>query len=173
MGREARRVPKNWKHPKDDNDNYIPLYGWSFSKSLADWDEGKIMWEKGLRQKFSAEESKELWITKKKDENGSWEGWTGARPEKKDYMPDWDETEKTHLQMYEDCSEGTPISPVMATPEELAHWLADNKASSFGQMTANYEAWLRVCQGGWAPGMILTVTDSEKTLTSGVEGLKD
>lgn len=25
MGREVRRVPANWQHPKDDNGNFIPL----------------------------------------------------------------------------------------------------------------------------------------------------
>lgn len=44
-------------------------------------------------------------------------------------MPRWSAKKRTHLQMYETCSEGTPISPVMATAEELAHWLADKLAA--------------------------------------------
>ena len=46
------------------------------------------------------------------------------------------------FQMWEDTSEGSPISPVFETPEELARWLADTKASSFGGMTSTYEQWL-------------------------------
>jgi hypothetical protein len=45
-------------------------------------------------------------------------------------------------QLWEDVSEGSPMSPVFAAPEELAHWLADNKASAFAAMTLNYEKWL-------------------------------
>jgi len=51
--------------------------------------------------------------------------------------------------MYETCSEGTPISPVMETPEQLARWLVDNKASFFGTMTAPYDRWLEICYGAY------------------------
>ena len=27
MGREIRRVPANWQHPKDGHGDYIPMYG--------------------------------------------------------------------------------------------------------------------------------------------------
>lgn len=53
-------------------------------------------------------------------------------------------------QMWETTSEGSPVSPVFATPEELAHWLADNGASSFGSSTSTYEQWLAMIQVGWA-----------------------
>jgi len=69
--------------------------------------------------------------------------------------------------MYETTSEGTPISPAFATPEELAQWLADNGASSFGSSTASYESWLRVAKGGWAPSAIM----DQNGLRSGVEAL--
>lgn len=49
----------------------------------------------------------------------SYEEYAGPRPDASDYMPDWPEAERTHYQMYENTSEGTPISPVMATPEDL------------------------------------------------------
>lgn len=73
-------------------------------------------------------------------------------------------------QMWETTSEGSPMSPVFATPEELAKWLADNGASSFGSMTSTYEAWLRVCNGGFAPSAVF---DSEHGLRSGVEMLAE
>jgi len=65
-------------------------------------------------------------------------------PNPNDYMPNWPNSEKTHYMMYEDCSEGTPISPAFETPGELARWLADNKASSCGDMTTSYDAWLNM-----------------------------
>lgn len=70
-------------------------------------------------------------------------------------------------QMWETTSEGSPISPVFASPEELARWLADNKASTFGRMTADYETWLKMIVGsGWAPSV---VTSQETGIVSGVE----
>ena len=59
-------------------------------------------------------------------------------------------------QLWEAVSEGSPISPVCETPEALAHWLADNKASSFGDSTASYETWLNMIVGpGWAPSAVM------------------
>lgn len=92
----------------------------------------------------------------------------GNPPDINDYMPNWPDAERTHLMMYETTSEGTPISPAFRTPEELARWLADNKASAFGSMTASYESWLEVARGGWAPSAIYT---PETGLVSGVEGV--
>lgn len=62
-------------------------------------------------------------------------------------------------QMWETTSEGSPISPVCNSAEELARWLADNGASSFGAMTASYEQWLRTIQAGSAPSMVLEGTN--------------
>jgi hypothetical protein len=36
-----------------------------------------------------------------------------------------------HIQMYENVSAGTLISPVMDSPEASAQWLSDNKAPAF------------------------------------------
>lgn len=52
-------------------------------------------------------------------------------------------------QMWETVSEGSPISPVFKTPEELAQWLADTKSSAFGSQTATYEQWLAMIGEGW------------------------
>ena len=82
-------------------------------------------------------------------------------------MPNWPAEQRTHLMMYEDTSEGTPISPAFKTPEELARWLADNNASAFGSDTASYEAWLRVARGGWAPSMVV----ADGKVQNGVEAL--
>jgi hypothetical protein len=95
--------------------------------------------------------------------------WEGLRPDPADYMPNWPENERTHFQMYEDTTEGTPISPVFETPEELARWLADTGASAFGKMTADYEHWLRICLGGWAPIMVI----AGGKMMSGVQAIDD
>ena len=71
-------------------------------------------------------------------------------------------------QLWETVSEGSPMSPVFATPEELAQWLTDNKASTFGYQTTTYENWLKFIKGsGSAMTMILDM--NKNTLMSGVD----
>jgi len=153
MGREVRRVTATWEHPKDENGNYKPLLGMSFTEQLKNWEEGREQWEKGFRESWDDENP---WKPKEKDElEMTFEEWSGSEPLIEDYMPDWKEEEKTHIQMYEDTSEGTPISPVFDNAEDLARWLADNNASSFGSSTATYEQWLHTINLGFAPSMIM------------------
>jgi hypothetical protein len=93
------------------------------------------------------------------------EEWDGGPPVAENYMPYWPENERTHYQMYETTSEGTPISPVMKRPEELARWLVKHKASACGCDGATYEEWLSMIIGsGWAPTMVKV----NGTLISGV-----
>lgn len=80
----------------------------------------------------------------------------------------WKPTEPPHgdgWQMWETTSEGSPISPVLATPEALARWLTDNGASSFGRDTATYDQWLGMIRAGWA--MSAAMIDGR--MMSGVE----
>jgi hypothetical protein len=68
----------------------------------------------------------------------------------KKYSKNWKEIEPPKgegYQLWETTSEGSPISPVLKTPEELAHWLAKNNASSFGSETCTYEQWLQFIKG--------------------------
>ena len=165
MGRKVRRVSKNWEHPKNDNGNLKPLLGYSFTKQLEDWNEGNEQWKKGFRESW---DDKNPWKPKTKDqEEMTYEEWAGEKPKAEDFMPEWKEEEKTHIQMYEDTSEGTPISPVFSNAEDLAHWLADNRASSFAGSTATYQQWLATIKRGFAPSM---VADSNG-VNSGVEAL--
>lgn len=83
------------------------------------------------------------------------------------FMPNWSEEEKTHYQMYENVTEGTPISPPMESPERLARWLTDNNANAGAGRTATYEQWLNVCKSGYAPSMLYILGVG---VISGVEG---
>jgi hypothetical protein len=71
--------------------------------------------------------------------------------------------------MYETCSEGTPISPVMPDAVSLAHWLADNKASAFGRETATFEQWLATIKAGSAPSAMI----DRRGLRSGVAAMAE
>jgi len=157
MGREVRMVPKDWEHPKNENGGYIALFDGNFEACAADWDEECAQWDAGNYPDYANEESKKM----------SYAEWAGDRPDKCDYMPIFKEA-ATHCMMYETTSEGTPISPAFETPEELARWLADNGASSFGGQTASYEGWLRVAKGGFAPSAVYTPATG---LVSGVDAL--
>ena len=141
MSREVRRVSQDWRHPKDERGHFIPMH------ETFPYNQAEI--EEGLR-----------------------DGWLEGNPPYYNFavMPQWNEIEKTHYQMYETVSEGTPISPIMESPEMLARWLTDNKASASGRMTANYEQWLTVCKGGYAPSMVYI---PGRGLISGVEALND
>lgn len=154
MSRAVRRVPMDWQHPMewrdlwDRNTGVIrakfvfkPLYDRSYADALAD---------------FAANP----------------DNWDGQEPQQDDYMPSFSSVAPESLGycMYEETSEGTPLSPVFATPEELAHWLADHNASAMGGHTATYEQWLRVCRGGWAP---TAVSDLAHGMRSGVEAMSD
>lgn len=163
MSREIRRVPEDWKHPKGKS-----LLGPSFEDDLADWGEGHAKWRAGLKRDYATYPEK-AWKPREDSDTGSYSEWAGPRPTQGEYMPTW-EDEATHYQMYETTSEGSPISPVFATPEEVARWCADNNASSFAGMTAPYEQWLRVARGGYAPSAVIGPETGGK-LVSGVEGI--
>lgn len=174
MGREVRMVPPGWQHPtcwaKDWQTNrprlqFKSLMDGSYSERVAEWDEEAAQWDKGLVHDYSTNG----WKPKDQSYTGTYTEWAGSRPDAADYMPDFPPGTATHLMMFETTSEGTPISPDFATPEELAHWLADNGASSFGDSTATYEQWLAVCRGGWAPSAVMDA----KGFRSGVEALAD
>ena len=158
MGREVRKVPADWQHPKDSSGRYIPLFdGKDYARRLTSWDAGAAKWAEGLVEDYSGG-----WKPKPVD-LVHYSDWDGKRPDSADYMPVW--SDATHLMMYEDTSEGTPISPAFSTPEELARWLADNGASAFGDMTADYEHWLNIARGGWAPSLVI----SSAGMQSGVQ----
>ncbi|MFA9263082.1 MAG: hypothetical protein ACEQSB_07125 [Undibacterium sp.] len=153
MGREVRRVPADWQHPKrwtggprGPVERFKPLHPVEHYQSTVDeWDEECAKWKTGWRPEFCTEE----------DRSKAYEQWAGQRPHRDDYMPNWPDEQRTHLMMYEDTSEGTPISPAFETPEELARWLTDTGASAFGRQTGSYEGWLAIARGGWAPSLVV------------------
>lgn len=176
MGREVRMVPADWQHPKEyDNvrreERYVPLHdgrGNAYAEAVKEWDLEWSQWQIGLVKNYG--DPAKPWRDKEGDEVGRQYTWySGRRPSPDDYMPNWSEDQRTHYMMYEDTTEGTPKSPAFATPEELARYCADNNVSAFGYEGASYEAWLRVCKGGYAPSMVISLAGVQ----SGVEALTD
>lgn len=138
MGRQLRKVASNWKHPKNENGNYIHLLDGKFSERLAKWEEENAQWEKGFSDDWNGgwkpRESNEL--------NMTFAEWDGEKPVKEDYMPEWKDEELTHIQLYENTSEGTPISPVYLASEieKLCEYAAEN-CSTFADFKASKEEW--------------------------------
>lgn len=57
-------------------------------------------------------------------------------------------------QIWETVSEGSPISPVFATPEELARYMAGRPWG--GDPGSSYESWMSFINGpGWEPSMVI------------------
>jgi len=147
MGREVRKVPADWEHPKVRG-SHVPLFD-HYRTAVSDWDEHAAEFDRG--EGFYHEHG----YARPGDTYADHEC---DRPEPSDYMPDWPDGERTHFMMYEDTSEGTPISPAFESGEELARWLADNRVSSFGlSRPAPYEWWLKCIEGTVFTGMVMTV----------------
>ena len=133
MSREVRRVPADWEHPKNTDGQYKPLHpGARYMRQANDFMEH--LRSMGLQRTIE---------------------WRGMPPDMRDFMPDWPEDKATHFMMYENTTEGTPISPAFTTPEKLANWLVATGAIGFTGQTAPYESWLRVARGGYAPSFLI------------------
>lgn len=154
MGREIRRVPADWEHPRDERTgDYKAILDEAFDPAFSRWCKNYQLWKQGKHP--DQPRDCEFWE------------WEGDPPSPEYYHPDWDDA--THYQMYETTSEGTPISPVFATPEEVARYCADNNVSAFADITATYEEWLRVANGGYACSAVI----EKGKLDSGVAALTD
>lgn len=151
MGREIRRVPKDWKHPTfADKGIPVPYRNCTDQVFYPMYDEP--LNEEELRKDFTVEEIL----------NGYYER------AKASYRPAWEEGEATHYQMYENTSEGTPVSPVFETLEELEDWLVEDGTWApredphtnpklkhiYREPRISRAAAQRFCYSGWAPSMM-------------------
>jgi len=138
MGREIRRVPAGWEHPKNER-GYIPMLDETHAEALAEWTAGSLQWANGTHLDYA-----------KYGKKYTFEEWEGEAPGDW-YRPAFD-TEPTHYQIYETVSEGTPVSPVFASLAEMEAWLVFNGFSE--------EAAARFAKNGWAPSFVMQVSES-------------
>ena len=74
--------------------------------------------------------------------------WHGRFPDPDYYRPRWDESLAVGYQVYETVSEGTPVTPVFATKEELVEYLVkhgdawDQKRGDGGWTRQNAERFV-------------------------------
>jgi hypothetical protein len=140
MGRELRKVPPNWQHPQDSyRERHKPLHygaGGRYERRAQEWLDEANKWAAGERPDYADESAPQFF----------WD-WEGGPPLAEDYMlvgvPDKD---CTHFMLYENTSEGTPLSPAFATVEQVAEHAAEH-ATTFARFKASKEDWLKILRG--------------------------
>ena len=75
--------------------------------------------------------------------------WHGNPPQVEYYRPAWTVEEADHYQVYENATEGTPVSPVFATLAEVRAWLIDEGYTEFAA-----DLLIRT---SWEPSFYLTM----------------
>lgn len=141
-------------HPKDKDDQYVPLRdGAMYERRVRAWDEEEEKWQLGLRRDPDTRD----WVPVEAEFLGmTYAECAGARPDPSEYMPRWPAPECSHWQMYEETTEGTPISPVCSSAEELARWLTDHDANAFADSTTSYQDWLSLIRQGSTYSAVVT-----------------
>lgn len=153
MGREIRRVPANWDHPKQEgwyDGRLQPMYDERFDDAASKWKAEFAKWESGERPDYCSEDNKGLEY---------WE-WETSPPERAYYRP-WKDDDATWFQVWETVSEGTPVTPPFETREGLIDYLATN--GDFWDQKRGDGAWDRAAaakfvSAGWAPSLAVEVS---------------
>lgn len=136
MGREVLRVPKDFDWPID-----VIWPGRFISICGAMEELAELIKERNKKEVSSC------------DLCYQWQKLSGMNPKEKGECPhfSWkDPPTGPYYQLWSTTTEGHPMTPAFATPEELAQYCADNKVSSFGRDTASYDEWFRFIKVGWA-----------------------
>ena len=154
MGREIRRVPPNWEHPKDRKGYYKPLFDEDYATALADWQQRADQWEDGTHPDLV--KSPEL------REEYTFSEWYSEAPDPDYCRPAWTEAEATAYQVYETVSEGTPDSPVFDSEADLRQWLLDQDHSE--------KATDAFIKHKWAPSaMMIVAADGSGQYSPGID----
>ena len=168
MGREVRRVPPNWDHPKQEghyDGRLQPMYNERFEDAAAAWKADFAKWEAGERPDYCKEENRSLEF---------WE-WDTTPPERVYYRP-WRDEEATWFQVWETVSEGTPVTPPFSTTDELIDYLATH--GDFWDQKRGDGPWPRenaakFVKAGWAPSMIVQSSPAGNVITTARDGGMD
>ena len=171
MGREIRRAPKGWEHPKYKDDEvrhehqrgaYHPMFDTPFSEAMDEWYAGWKKWEAGERDEGADPDSK------------YWD-WYGSPPDPAYYRhEDWTDEQATCVAVYETVSEGTPVTPFFETKEALVDYLVEH-GDSWDQKRGD-GGWSRdAAEGfvgrGWAPSMMVSYSASGTQVLSPRDGI--
>jgi len=118
----------------------MPLHDESFRSAAEEWHRNYLSWVDGTH-----EDAK-----KHKAEHPYYWQWAGDPPDPKYYRPEWPTAARTAYQVYETVSEGTPVSPVFATRDELHSWLMNAPDWKLSAKAAD-----SFIETAWAPSMVI------------------
>lgn len=128
MSREVRPVALDWEHPlaggtySDGSPRYVPLHSREDLRFRLEWNAEHPDDE-------DAQEPVDL----------------------SEYMPEIPEGTPCGWQLYETVSEGSPLSPVFATKDELAAWMSGPAA---GRERVSPDVAAKFVAEGWAPSFV-------------------
>lgn len=150
MGREVRRVPLDFDWP-------INMIWPGFMAGVHDDDYAYCLGKKP--DDASYDELKEM-----SSHFARLIGKENAWPDCRIPLP-----EGEGWQLWETVTEGSAVSPVFGTPEELAEWLSTEGNDTSITKGTTKEEWLTFLQNhGWAPSMIVSPA---RGVQDGVRGL--
>ena len=124
MGREIRKVPKDWKHPRDKYGRLKPMFAEAYEDVINAWMQNHILWQKGEHpdQKLYPKDTAACKFFAE---------WSGDAPGIEFYNPNkWNEDQACCFQVYENVSEGTPMSPVFETLQAVEDWMVTSQGYS-------------------------------------------
>lgn len=127
MGREIRRVPKGWEHPKRADGRYQPMFDRTFVEVAREWLDEALAWDQGTHPDLQP--GRHLQVSRARYPF-YWQ-YHGPCPNEIYYRPEFT-SPATSYQVYETVSEGTPISPVFETVKKLETWLCGQGMSREG-----------------------------------------
>lgn len=181
MGREVRRVPPSWAHPQEERfdpfrrvteTRYVPLYDRDAETAWAQWQAEYAKWLGNGHDggEFARVRAEHPDLNYSADEPyRAFCSWHGQPPDPSRHRPKWPAGSATWWQVYETVSEGTPVTPPFATPEELVNYLAthgdfwDQRRRAEGRTSMPCGPWPRehaeaFVKRGWAPSVVVVTS---------------
>lgn len=131
MGREIRRVPLDWLHPRRENGSFRPVHNRTYEDRMKEWYADKAEYEANPDPDCPTFEE------------------CDPLPDPTSYRTEWDSDAVLGYCFYETVSAGTPLSPVLATAESMVNWL---------EFIAGLrrDAAKRFVEIGWSPSMVMS-----------------
>jgi hypothetical protein len=124
-------VPPHWQHPMGDRGAPQSMFDQHFDDAFAEWlaDFDRI------RSGELSDCERTCYAKPGMSPLAQWIGDAGVPPDRRYYRP-WRDGEGTWFQVWENVSEGSPVTPAFATQEELVDYLVDYGDDSEGRRVA-------------------------------------
>ena len=134
MGLEARRVPPDFRHPKTivegldgkRREVFAPCHDRKFSEASAEHAGNRERWIAGTHPDQA----------RHADTPKRYEDWAGPPPDPGTHLPEtFDRRLATAWCLYENVTEGTPVTPIFKTRDELLNHMVTKGAGPWGRMS--------------------------------------